>query len=165
MNEHLKESINDIKDVQNKFDEILKKSVEDSEEYKEGKWTTEEEMEEPGNVLFKAISEMCIKILQDSTINESFDIIGKELGVDATKALINVIAISMSHGSYNSILFYDDLLKKELHKQFDNVGDYVNKMKADLEGMKAVIKIHQNQLSEINNKLQISDFKDKNKIN
>ena len=163
MNEHLKDSADSLRSVRDGLNSELKKAAENSEDVKSGLSTPEEEMQEPGNVLFNAISEISIKILEDPAVSEQFIVLAKELSAEAVKALINAMAIAMTYSAYHSIAFYDDLLKKELEKQFQNIGHHINLGKADMEGYESVIKVLKTKIGEISEKLQIIELK--NKIN
>ena len=112
-------------------------------------------------VLFKQISDTSIEILNSPEITVAFKLMeGEGISKKAISTLIQVIAISMSNAAYQSILFYDDLLKQELTRQFDNIGDHVNMTKADVEGIKAAIQVHTQKISDIDNVLILNKLKE-----
>lgn len=171
-NPELQEAIEDVKETLEAHD----KALGETDDVKEGNCTKEDEAAEPANVLFRAISELTIQILADPVIDQSFAIIDKNLNAlvaedpkpsqelkatiskEIISTLINIIAVSMSHSAYNSLLLYDDLIKKELDNQFDHVGKHLNTTKADVEGLKALSQIFRRQISDINKKLDIEDI-------
>lgn len=160
MNEPMNESINEIKDLQEKFNLAIQTSAENSEDVKNGICTANDEVNEPGNVLFNQIVENTVKILGDPEVKKAFVTIAKGIGSETTKALLDIISITMSYSAFQAITFYDDLLKRELTKQFDNVGNHINISKADIEAHKSVLQMFKKQIGDINNKLQIDEIKD-----
>ena len=169
-NKELKDSIEGLKELQDVHDKIL----EEVDDVVKGETTKEEEAAEPENLLFKQIYELAIRVLSDPSIDESFSIVADNLTKcfedpetdkpaavkTATSAIVNIVAMSLVSSAYNSILFYDGLLKKELDAQFDHMAHHVNMSKADIEGLKALTAIFRRQISDINKKLQIDDIND-----
>jgi hypothetical protein len=151
MNQPLEDSINDMKDVQEKLENATKPDSQDTPDSKDDKGAA--------NILFKQISETSIEILQTPEVEAMLDKISQNSGLNqnSMSALVSLIAICMTHSAHNAILFYDDLLKKELTKQMDNISHHMNLCKADIEGIKGAIQIHQKQIGIINNSLKIDD--------
>ena len=164
MNEHLKESVNDLREVQKTFEHTMRENAENSESVKEGRSTVEEEMNSLANVLFNGISETSIKILQDPEITKIFDIISKDLKIDTVKALVNLLAVTMTYSAYNAINFYDDLLKVELKKNFENVVKRMNETTGTIVAHHEALEVFRKRLGEIENNTKIAKFKDQNKI-
>lgn len=149
---------NTIDDLNN-FKDNLSKAAENTEDVKKGDATLEEEKQEPDFLLFDAISESSIAILQLPSIQEGFKHLSENITEDGVKKLIEIMVIAMTHSAYNAITFYDGLLKEELIKQFDHYGDSLNscigKVNAH-EGAIAVLKervnsfIKEKQVDELN---------------
>ena len=59
---------------------------------------------------------------------------------------------------------YDAMLKAELDKQFENIAHHINLAKADIEGLKAAVQVHNKSIGELQNKLQIDSIKKENGI-
>ena len=164
MNKHLDDSANDIKNTLNEFNDSLRKAAENSENVKEGRCTVEEQMQEPGFILFNGISETSIKLLQDPEISKIFDILTKELKDESVKALVNLLVLTMTHSAYNSIIFYDDLLKMEIRNQFDNIIHATNETMSTVAAHHGVLEVFKKRIGEIEKKLQIDEFKSKNNV-
>jgi hypothetical protein len=161
MNQHLEGSINDIKAGQEKFKEAATAATGNTEEQDAAE---KEAFGDLGTVLFNQITETSIGIIQTPEIEESLLTIATNMNMDQASiaALINIIAISMTNSAHQAILFYDDLLKKELTKQMDNVGHHINLGKTDSEAFKSVLQIHQKRIDEISNILQMNNLKKEN---
>jgi predicted HicB family RNase H-like nuclease len=149
--ELLKKTVNEIKD----FKDFHSKKVEES---------NDEEAKEPSHRLFHEISETTIKILQDPIMNQYFAEIAKELKEETVQQIVTVIAVCMTHSAYQAITFYDDLLKTELTKQFDNINHHINLSKADIEGIKAAFAILRKSQDEISKEIKINNFQKDNNI-
>lgn len=149
INENVKKSIDNIKKVQGEINNNPEFSKEENK---------------LGNVLFNQITECSIEILKNPEINKALKNIENEhdLKESSITSLINIIAIAMSESAYNAILFYDDLLKKELQRQIDHIGNHINTSKSDIEGMKSVLLIHQKRIEELKNNLIAKDIKENN---
>lgn len=150
----LNESIKDIKEYQDK----LKKAAEESQDVKDGKCTLEDELKEPAYVLYNQIAESSIKILEIPAVVNIFAKLSKTLGEDMSKSIVELFALTMTQSAHQAVLFYDDLLKAELTKQFDNIGEHVNKSQAELEGIKEAINVHRKKIGEIENRIKIDTF-------
>ena len=159
MNEYIQESINGIKEGQEEFNDAVKKAAENSQDVKDGKSTVEEEMQEPENILYNEIAETSIRILSDKIVHESFDIIAKELSIESMQALTSILAIIMTRSAFEAILFYDELLKKELSKQFGEQVHHINLLKSDVMGHNGALKVFKAQLEEIKKQLRTSELK------
>lgn len=151
-----------IKDLESMRDAI-NKAAEQSEDVKAGNCTAEEEKMEPSYLLYNQIAKSSIDMLKQPEISKVFDNIKDIMGEEIAKGLIEVFAISMTHSAHNAVLFYDDLLKIELTKQFENLGDHINTAKSDISAHGAVIEILRKDLNDIKSKLLIDQFNKDNK--
>lgn len=156
----LSQEIDEIRKHQKKVNE----SAKDSEDVKSGKCTKEEELQEPGYVLYNHITECTVNILQSPTVEAAFDMLSKKLGDEATKALIDVFAISMTNSAHQAVLFYDELLKKELTKSFDSVGHHLNLAKADIQAHSGAIDVFRKRLDDIDKTINVNKLKKDNGI-
>lgn len=152
----LDRSIDDIL----KYRENLEKCAENTEDVKKGNCTAEDEKQEPGYLLYQAISESSIAILQQPTVVKLFETISKDVGEDLAKSLVELFAISMSNSAYNAITFYDQLLKGELTKQFDHYGDYLNATTATVKAHDGVLEVLNKRVSDIENNIKLREVKD-----
>lgn len=156
----MSESIEDLK----KIKEVVSNSAKDTEAVKEGVVSEEEKKKEPSFVLFDAIAESSISILQTEGVLTAFQGIAPVLGKEGTKSLIDLITIIMTQSSYYAILQYDEMLKSELDKHFDNIVNNINICKSDLDAYKATLQVFSRSLNEIKKKLQIDDFIKENNV-
>lgn len=159
-NSSLNNSIDDIK----KWQDALHKQAEESEDVKNKKCTIEDEKREPAFMLYNQIAETSVKLLQLPEIVAAFAMLSKSIGEDEAKTLVEVLALTMTQSAYQAICFYDELLKAELTKQFDNVGEHLNTTRADVEAHSGVLAVFRKQLSEIQNKMKIETFTKENDI-
>lgn len=150
----LNDSINDLRQCQ----ENLKKKAAESEDVKEGKCTVEDELKEPAYLLYNQIAESSIRILQLPEVVKTFAKLSDKLGDDLAKSFVELLALTMTQSAHQAVLFYDDLLKAELTKQFDNVGEHLNDTRAVVEGHTGALSVFKTQLSEIQNKLKKDAF-------
>lgn len=164
MNQHIENSINKMKEVQQRVEEAVSEQQAESTDTENTEAPQQSTVDPVGNVLFNQITESTIKIMQSPEIEKSLVLIGENMKMDekSIAALINVIAIAMTNSAHQAILFYDDLLKAELGKQFDNVGHHINLGKADMEAFKSVLQVHQKQMNEIKTALKLADIKKEN---
>lgn len=152
----LKKSIESLKRASDELVNIAK----ESDDVKSGKCTLEEELNEPAYVLFNQISESSVKILENEAINQAVIELSKQIGEDASIHLAELITIAMTNAAYYAVLSYDNLLKKELTKQFENVSHHINLSKSDIEGHAAVLTVFRKRLSDIEDRLKRGDIND-----
>lgn len=152
---NLDKSVEDIL----KFKEKLENGAENTEDVKSGKCTAEDEKQEPGYILYNAISESSIEILKQPTVVKFFENISKDIGEDFSKSLVELLAICMSHSAYTAITFYDQMLKGELTKQFDHYGDHLNAIGGTVKSHDAVLEVFSKRLSELEKKNKLDSVK------
>lgn len=136
----------------------LYKKAEESEDVKAGNCTAEEERQEPGYVLYHQISQSIVDILNQPEIANVFKSLGKEVGDDLARNLVLAIAMSMSSAAHNAIVFYDELLKGELDKQFENIAHHVNLCKADIVAHQSVLEVFRNRLDNLEKINKVNQF-------
>ena len=138
--------------------EHLRKSVEMSEDVKNGYSTPEEERQEPSYVLYDSIIESVIDILQSETVQKSFETLAKETSPETAKALIELLSVCMANSAHHAIVLYDNMLKAELDKQFDRYGDTLNNCIATVNAHDGVLKVLRKSISDL--KSEIEEVKD-----
>ena len=156
MNEHIQKSIDELNAANDKFQADVNGANNNSNDNPQ-----EDAFGQLGLRLFNQITETTIKIIETPEVENSIVTIATEMnmGQKSISALINLIAVAMTNSAQQAILFYDDLLKDELTKQFDNIGKHINLGKADMEGFKAALQVHQKQIGEINKTLLLNNLK------
>lgn len=159
-NNPLNDSVNELKQCQDN----LKKKAEEAADVKDGKCTAEEELREPAYVLYNQIAESSIRIIQLPEVVNIFAKLSGTLGDDIAKALVELMALTMTQSAHQAVLFYDDLLKAELTKQFDNVGEHLNGTRAIVEGHTGALSVFKTQLNEIQSKIKKDAFAKANGI-
>ena len=138
--------------------EHLRKSVEMSEDVKNGYSTPEEERQEPSYILYDSIIESVIDILQSETVYKSFETLAKETSPETAKALIELLSVCMANSAHHAIVLYDNMLKSELDKQFDRYGDTLNNCIATVNAHDGVLKVLRKSISDL--KSEIEEVKD-----
>ena len=151
----MNDSIENIKDFQKKMEDASG----NTEDVRSGMSTKEEEQQEPAYLLLNGIADTSVKILQMPTVAAFFEKLSNKLGSDLTHDLIEVLTIIMSNSAYEAVVFYDELLKRELTKQFDNVGETFNKIGADVNAHNGVLSVFKARLDEIEKSLKIDKIK------
>lgn len=163
-NNPFRKSIEEIKEIQESMQKINKESSTASVkgDVKNKDKVDKDTEPDAGVVLFNNISDTVIKIFETPEVVRRLNIISSNMNMDkdTVSSLIEIISLCVVHASYESVLFYDDLLKKELVKQFDNTVHHINLLKGESEAYKGVLQIHQKQINEIKNSLKINDIKD-----
>lgn len=155
MNENIKKSVYEMEGV---------KIPRDKEDVPNN--PTEPEKDVVGIILHNQIVESTINIIKSAEVEKAMITIGEKMNMDqeCVMSFINLMAICMTNSAHQAVLFYDDLLKKELRKQFDNVGNHINMGKADIEGIKAAIQIQQKRLGKLENSIILNTLKKENGI-
>lgn len=134
-------------------------TAKDSKEVKDGTVTEDEELKEPAYVLFNGIAETSIKILGTPSVATIMNEIGGKMGEETAKHLTELISICMTNSAYMALTFYDDLLKEELNKHFQNVDENFIKLSADINAHTGVLEVFKKRLSELEKKELIDDIK------
>ena len=160
MSNPLQESIDSFENLQKTFDEV----VENSQAVKDGKVSAEDVCKEPAYLLYKSINDTCINIIKDEKVADRFQTISGGLGVDVTKALIELLTIIMTHSAYESICLYDELLKTEITKQFNVFGNNLNVLKSITDAHESVLKVFKEKLNKIESAETINKFNKENNI-
>lgn len=119
-----------------------------------------------GMVLFNNISDAVIKIFETPEVIKGLDKVRDEMNVPecSIKSLVEVMAVCTVNAAYEAVLFYDDLLKKELTKQFDHMVKQINLGNSEIEAHRSVLEIHRNKINEISNSIKLNSLKSKNNI-
>lgn len=147
MENKIQQSIDDVK----KFKENLNSSIKEVDEVRNNEISEDDEKQEPYFVLLEGISDSIINILQQETVSKLFQDISKNIGEDTTKSLIDLLTITMTYSSYNAISFYDNLLKEELTKQFDNYGEHLNAAIGSIKAHDSVLSVFGKRLTDLEN--------------
>lgn len=129
------------------------------EEVKEEENNTEQETEEkdPSEELNEQISRHVVAILNSEDVAKLLPTI-KTLPKEELQALIKIIALAMANSSFGSVVIYDAMLKGTLEKHFNAIGDFVNNLRADLNGVIEAMKIHQKKIGILENKGLLSEI-------
>ena len=135
------------------------KNEELKEEVKEEENNTDREKEEkdPSEELNEMISKHVVAILNSEDVAKLLPTI-KTLPKEELQSLIKIIALAMANSSFGSIVIYDGMLKTALAKQFDAFGDFMNNLRADLNGVIEAMKVHQKKIGILENKGLLSEI-------
>jgi len=143
----------------NHLREELKHAAMNSDDVKEGVSTPEEELKEPGYIIYDAIVETVVNILSSDIVTKSFAKIAESLPEDTTKTLVELLATCMSNSAHHAIMLYDGMLKQELTAQFNNYGNALNNCIATVNAQKGAIEVFRKQIGDLN--MEIEDLKDR----
>lgn len=160
MSQEEKNPLNDSVENLKSFQEKLKEATTSTQDVKEGVATPEEEKQEPAYILYNKIAENSINILQLPTFVQGFKEIGEKFGEDISKKLAEMMVIAMAHSAHSAITFYDDLLKKELSKQFEHFGKSLNTVIGTVNGHNGALTVFKTRLGNIEKKLKIEQLMD-----
>lgn len=125
---------------------------------------SEEKNTNPGYVLYNAIASNSIELLKNDTVVNTFKKLAGVVGEDVSKDVVEMFAILMSQSAYQSILFYDAMLKQELDKQFNHFAEHINSQGAVIDAHNSVITVFKKHLDDIQTKLNLEDFEKTNHI-
>lgn len=156
-NEHnpMNDSIDSIKN----FQKDMEAASANTEDVKNGTATKEEEQQEPGYILYNGIAETSIQIMQSPIISNLFDALNEKLGEDLTKKIVEAFTIMMTTSAYEAVVFYDELLKKELTNQFDSIAKSFSMISADVTAHTGVLEVFKKRLDDISKSLKIDEIK------
>lgn len=124
-----------------------------------------EENSNPSFVLYHAIAETVVSVLSREEVANTFKMLASSLGEAESKSLVELLAIIITQANYQSLIFYDNLLKGELIKQFDHYTASINNIAADVNAHNSVLKVFKKTLGEIQDSLKIEKFQSENHIN
>lgn len=142
-----------------KMRDNVNKMVSEHPDVKSGKMTPEEEMKEPGYVLYNQITESVIQTLSRPDIASCFVKIGEKLGEEFSQNFVSIIALCMSTSAHNAIVFYDELLKKELQNQFREVENHINLCETDVAAFGKVMEVFKKKLGDLEKEKMINQMK------
>lgn len=155
------ENITDLRHTQEK----LKDAAENSEDVRNGVSTPEEEKKEPGYVIYNEIMETTVKILQSDTMASVFATMAEKIGEDMTKSFITALSLAMTHSSYNAIVLYDHMIKSELQKSFDTIGEGVNNLSGIVNGHHGAMSVMKSRIEALEKAVGINPKAAPNKQN
>lgn len=148
MENPMSESINDIEHLQ----EALKNVANESRDKKTD--------DDPSYKLYSAIVDSCANIMKDEKVLERINQLIEPLGSYTVKTLVPLLAVLMVNASYQAVLCYDDMLKKEIGDQFELYGHQLNMVKADVDAHGAVLKMFRGKISKLETNEKIKEFKE-----
>ena len=106
----------------------------------------------------KLITENTVAIINSPEVQSVLKEI-KHIDEDDLKAVVKALAITVNMSCFETTVFYDRLLGEEIKKNFQNMVDHINYMKADMIGVKEAIKVHNNKISDLEKNAIVSDIK------
>jgi len=145
----------DYEVIQKKLREI----AEQSEDVKSGKITVEDELKEPMYVLYGNILKSTTDILRTEETKKLFDKLIGKFGEDTTADLMEFFAAAITQASYNSVVFYDGLLKQELTREFGKFGDPLNQCIADVKAHSGVLSVFRKRIEALEKVAKVEEIK------
>lgn len=159
-----KDNLDEITRKLEKHKEAFKKWIENPEEYKKEFKDASDVDITPAMELYTSIAESSINILQNPDVVNIFKQISESIDDKLSARIVELMAITMTQSAHNAILYYDDMLKKELNKQFEHIAHHVNLCRADVDGHTAVLDTFRKRIGDVENKLKVSEFVKDNNI-
>lgn len=153
MPKEIKDTISSIQ----KMREKVKDTAKEHPDVKSGKVTVEEQLKEPGYLLYEQIMNSVIDTLSGPQAAACFVKIGEKLGPEFTQNFVAVIGLCMASSAHNAIVFYDELLKKELQAKFSEVSAHVNTCETDVATFGGVMKVFKKRLDELEKDKKIKE--------
>lgn len=119
---------------------------------KDGVSTPDEEKQEPDYILYDKIAENTISILQLPTFEKGFEKLASKTDDETAQMMAEMMAVAMCHSSFSAIVFYDNLLKDELKKQFDIFSESLNRVIGTVNAHDGVMQIFKERLGKLEEK-------------
>ena len=140
-------------------EEVKNETVEEEVSAKEP--TTEEstnDEEQPGDDVILDQTENTVAIINSPEVQGVLKEI-KHIDEDDLKSIVKVLAMTVNMSCVTTTVFYDHILGEEIKKNFQNMVDHINYMKADIIGVKEAIRVHNNKISDLEKNAIVSDIK------
>jgi hypothetical protein len=90
--------------------------------------------------------------------------LGSSLGLTTVKTLVELIAVIMTQSSYQTILMYDNMLKKEISEQFSRYGNNLNILKSSTDAHESVLRVFKEKISKLESTNAVEKFSKENNI-
>lgn len=135
-----------FKEAINEFDSNINKSQKNLDEMIKNNNPDDQLIEK---IVSNTVSIFSSKEMQDiiKSFNTTFD-------EKTTAGIINMIAYASSVAAHQAIVFYDDMLRKELIVQFQDIINANNINASELTVLKSVMEVFKSRLDEIRNRIQ-----------
>ena len=147
------------KDIESLADSVRQIAAE-SPDVKAGRISVEDELKEPGYVLYTQIAKCTASIFSNQMVADTLKHLGSKIGEEAAADIMNLLAVCMTQASHQAIVFYDDLLKVELKQHMDRIIEQTNKNSATLQANNSVLQVYRKAINAINQKLMLSEITD-----
>lgn len=149
----------------NKLDEIIKElqngakvfddNIPNLDEVKDGTLTEDEAKKEPSILLFRTTLSTAVETLNSDLMRNKFkEMIDNGFTEEMAADLLSSIAIDVACSVFKSIIYYDDLLKDQLTKQFDNIADYFNIMRSEVSGTQKAMVTFTDKLNQLEKEIK-----------
>lgn len=158
MDEEKKDFIEEALDHIRKMPETTRAMAAKNPDVVAGRITVEEQLQEPGFVLYNNVIKAVTEYFEIPTVQAIFRGLGPVIGETHAANLMYAMAVGMTHTSHQTILFYDDMLKKEIGTQFDEIIKACNENRADAQSTLVAVDIIRTQLGKITSKESVENF-------
>lgn len=149
----IEQYIEQIKDMRN----TVRKIAENAPEVKEGKITVEDELQEPAYVLYNNIIDSVVSYFEMPGIQTSWRVIADKIGADAAGGIMSIMAVGISHCSYQAVLHHDEILKREIENQFELIIKRCNDNTADATACKGAISVLRADIEKITSRFKLEE--------
>lgn len=135
-----------FKEAIDEFDSNINKSQKNLDEMVKNNNPDDQLIEK---IIGNTVSIFSSKEMQDiiKSFNTTFD-------EKTTAGIVNMIAYASSVAAHQAIIYYDDMLRKELIVQFQDIINANNINASELTTLKSVMEIFKSRLDEIRNRIQ-----------
>jgi len=133
-----------------KFKEEMNTAAENSEDVKNGKCTAEEEKMEPEFILSKGIADTCLNILRSEAVATAIADFINALKCDPAviEPLMSLISITTVNACYDSLILYDNMLKRELEGQFNNFNRAMSDVMGDVTAHTGALEVLRKRIDD-----------------
>lgn len=158
-NDLFEKDIDKLKETAKNIEEDAKKTAKENEENIDF-----------GLKLYNGIMNTVVEILRtDSIVNRFADITNAindrpDFGDKVLKPFIEIMSVCMAQSAYQSLIFYDELLKQELDKSFKIVGEGLNTHNAELAAHQGAMEVFKQRLGEVEKALKLDKISKENNV-
>jgi hypothetical protein len=138
--------------------EAFNKSLKELDKKKKENPDMENDGNEVGYVLYKAILDSNIRMMETKQVEDIFNKLSISIGEDSALSIVALFITCMNNSSYNALTFYDELLKGELNQQFEPMCTNINKNHIDIQTLTQVLEIHKKSISELKEAITINNI-------
>lgn len=147
-----------------KMRDTVKNAAKEHPDVKSGKITVEDQLKEPGYILYDQIVNSVVDTLSTPNVASLFVKLGERLGEEFSQNFVSILALCMASSSHNAIVFYDELLKEELQSKFREISQHINICETDVQAFGKAMEVFKKRIDALDEDKRISDALKENGI-